>query len=126
MKSALCIALLSLPLSLSVCLPAHAYEVQTGAVMICERTSRPSDSWNCSMETSRLQRVPSTPRRTTPWPARLWNSLTYRAQAGRGQEQVACVPDHPIVVVGIHTAGGSASVAPRVFFTVVEVKEFAV
>ena len=34
MKSALCIAILSLPLSL--CLPAHAYEVQTGAVMICE------------------------------------------------------------------------------------------
>ena len=127
MKSALCIALLSLPLSLSVCLPAHAYEVQTGAVMICE-TEKQAERFaelfdgNQSVAARAVNSEENNPVAC----ATLELSYIPGPKQGMARSRSHAFQIIPIVVVGIHTTGGSASVAPRVFFTVVEVKEFAV
>src|SRR5437868_13630898 len=121
MKTALCIGLLSL----SVCLPAHAYELQTGSVMICE-TQRQAERFaelfdgNHSVATRAVNSEENNPMAC----ATLELSYVPGPKQGMARSRSHAFQIIPIVVVGIHTPDGSASVAPRVFFTVVEVKEF--
>ena len=62
MKSALRYALLSL----LMCAPAHAYEIESGPVIACvTRQSRSSDLFNCSKESSSSRSTLSIPRSTT-------------------------------------------------------------
>ena len=125
MKSALSIAILSL--SLSVCLPAHAYEVQTGAVMICE-TQKQAERFvelfdgNQQVAMRTVNSEENNPMACTT----LELSYVPGPKQGMARSRSHAFQIIPIVVFGIHTAGGSAPVAPRIFFTVVEVKEFAV
>src|SRR4051794_16272020 len=117
MKSALCIAMLSL----SVCLPAHAYELQTGSVMICE-TQKQAERFvelfdgNHSVATSTVNSEENNPMACTT----LDLSYIPGPKQGMARSRSHAFQIIPIVVVGIHTPGGSASVEPRVFFTVVE------
>ena len=125
MKSTLCIAMLTL--SLSACLPAHAYEVQTGAVMICE-TEKQAERFvelfdgNQQVATRAVNSEEKNPMACTT----LDLSYVPGPKQGMARSRSHAFQIIPIVVVGIHTAGGSAPVVPRIFFTVVEVKEFAV
>ena len=123
MKSALSIAMLALSLTL----PAHAYEVQTGAVMICE-TEKQAERFaelfdgNQSVATRAVNSEENNPMAC----ATLQLSYIPGPKQGMARSRSHAFQIIPIVVVGIHTAGGSSSVAPKLFFTVVEVKEFAV
>jgi methyl coenzyme M reductase subunit C len=123
MKSALSIAILSL----SICLPAHAYEVQTGAVMICDtqkQVERFAEIFDGNQQIA-IRAVNSEENKPN---ACAIVDVSYVAGPKLG---MARGPSHafqvmPIVVVGVSTESGYAPVKPVLFFMPVEVKEFAV
>jgi len=123
MKSALCIAMLSL----SICLPAHAYEVQTGAVMICD-TEKQVERFVELFDGNQQIAIRAVNTEENKPNACAIVDVSYVAgpKLDMARSQSHAFRIIPIVVVGINTASGYAPVNPALFFTPVEVKEFAV
>ncbi|HLQ93420.1 MAG TPA: hypothetical protein VK148_25650 [Xanthobacteraceae bacterium] len=123
MKSALCIAMLSL----SVCLPAHAYEVQTGAVMICDTQKQVERFVEIFDGNQQIAiRAVNTEENKPNACAMVDVSYVQGPKLDTARNRSHAFQIIPIVVVGINTADGYAPVKPALFFTPVEVKEFAV
>ena len=127
MKSVLSIAMLSLSASLSVCLPAQAYEVQTGTVMICDtekQVERFAELFDGNQQVA-IHAVNT--EENNPNACAVMN-ISYVAgpEQGTARSRSHAFQITPIVVVGISTENGYAPVKPVIFFTPVEVKEFAV
>ena len=123
MKSALCIAMLSL----SVCLPAHAYEVQTGPVMICDtqkQVERFVELFDGNQQIA-IREVNSEENKPNAC-AIVDVSYVQGPKLDMARNRSHAFQILPIVVIGISTANGYAPVKPTVFFTPVEVKEFVV
>src|SRR3954453_9427530 len=123
MKSALCIAMLSL----SVCLPAHAYEVETGAVMICDtekQVERFVELFNGNQQIA--ARAVNSEENNPNACAIVDVSYVRGPKLDTARNRSQAFQIIPIVVVGVSTANGYAPVKPALFFTPVEVKEFAV
>lgn len=123
MKSALCAALLAL----AFCLPAQAYEVETGAVMICDTQK----------QVERLGEL----FEGKPEAAIGTVNLEEGNPNACGVAQVAYVQGKllgtvrsksqafhvvPIIVVGVNTPFGLRSVDSAVFFALVKVEEHSV
>jgi hypothetical protein len=123
MKSILRIALLSL----LTCLPAHAYEVETGAVMVCdtqqqvERFVQLFDG-NAQVAIRAVNTEENNPNACAMVDVSyVQGPLLEMARSTSHAFQII-----PIVVIGVHTPNGYRQVAPALFFTLVEVKELAV
>jgi hypothetical protein len=127
MRSALSIAILSLSVSLSVCLPAQAYEVKTGDVMICDtqkQAERFVELFDGNQQVA-IHTVNS--EANSPNACAIMNvSYVPGPDQGMARSRSHAFQIIPIAVVGINTADGYRPVEPGVFFTPVEVKEFAV
>ena len=123
MKSALCIAMLSL----SFCLPAHAYEVETGPVMICDtqrQVERFVELFDGNQQIA-IRTVNSEENKPNAC-AIIDVSYVQGPKLDTARSRSHAFQILPIVVIGISTANGYAPVKPALFFTPVEVKEFAV
>jgi hypothetical protein len=123
MKSPLAIAMLSL----SFCLPAHAYEVQTGAVLVCDTQSQVQRFANVfdGNEQVAIGAVNSEVKDPSAC-AMIDASYVEGPALGMARSSSHAFRIVPIVVVGVNTANGYRSINPGLFFTRVEVREFAV
>jgi hypothetical protein len=122
MKSALAIA----TLSLSLCLPAQAYEVQTGTILVCDTPSqvqRFADLFNGNVQVA-IGAV-NFEEKDPAACAMINASFVEGPSLDMARSRSHAFRVVPIVVIGINTARGYGPVNPAVFFTLVEVKEFA-
>ena len=123
MKSALCLA----TLFLLMCTPAHAYEVETGSITICD-TQKQMERFvqlfdeNPQAAMSAVNAEENNPNAC----AEVDVSYVPGPKLGVARSRSHAFQVMPIVVVGANTPGGYRPVKPAMFFTVVEVKEFAV
>jgi hypothetical protein len=123
MKFAPCLA----TLFFLMCLPGHAYEVETGSITICdtqkqvERLVQLFDE-NPQVAMSAVNAEENNPNAC----AEVDVSYVPGPQLGMARSRSHAFQIVPIVVVGAHTPGGYRLVKPALFFTLVEVKEFAV
>jgi hypothetical protein len=123
MKPALYVAALSLLMSL----PAQAYEVETGPVMLCDtqkQAERVVQLFDGSQEAA-IKAVNAEERNPS---ACAMAEVAYVQGDAVG---VARTGEHafrimPVAVVAMKTPAGFQQVAPHVFFTLVKLKEFAV
>src|SRR5262245_9695054 len=123
MKPALYVAALSLLLSL----PAQAYEVETGPVMLCDtqkQAERVVQLFDGNQETA-ISAVNAEERNPN---ACAMAEVAYVQGDALG---IVRTGEHafrimPVAVVAMKTPAGFQQVAPHVFFTLVKVKEFAV
>ena len=123
MKSALTIAILSL----SFCLPAHAYEVRTGAVMICDtqkQVERFVELFDGNQQIA-IRAVNSEENKPNAC-AIIDVSYVQGPELGMARSKSHAFQIIPIVVIGISTTNGYEPVKPALFFAPVEVREFAV
>jgi hypothetical protein len=123
MKTALIVAILSLV----TCLPAHAYETETGAVMICD-TQKQVERYVQVFSGNPRAAIRAVNTKENDPNACALADVTYVQGPDVG---VARSSSHafrivPIAVVGVNTARGAAPVKPALFFTPVEIKELSV
>jgi len=123
MKSALCFATLFLLMST----PAHAYEVETGSITICdtqkqvERFAQLLDE-NPELAISAVNAEEHNPNACVAVDV----SYVQGPQIGTARSSSHAFQIIPIVVFGVNMPARFQAVKPRLFFTLVEVKEFAV
>jgi hypothetical protein len=123
MKSALRLAMLSLLMSL----PAHAHEVETGAIMVCdtqqqvERYAQLFDG-NPQVAISAVNAEANDPTACAMVEAAYVQGPAI--EMTRSKSYAFSVV--PIVVVGVSRPNGYQQIRPALFFTLVKVKEFAV
>ena len=114
-------------LSLLISLPAQAYEVETGPVMLCD-TQKQAERFvelfdgNQEAALGAVNAEEQNPRAC---------AIIEAAYVQGDPLAVARTGSHafritPVAVVAMKTAGGFQQVPPSVFFTPVRVKEFAV
>jgi len=123
MKSALRFALLSLVM----CAPAHAYEVETGAVVICD-TQRQVERYVQLFDGNPQVaiRAVNTEEKDPNACAMADVSYVQGPEVGMARSRSYAFQIVPIVVVGVNTSRGYGPVRPALFFTLVKVTEFAV
>jgi hypothetical protein len=123
MKSALRLAMLSLLMSL----PAHAHEVETGAIMVCdtqqqvERYAQLFDG-NPQVAISAVNAEANDPTACAMVEAAYVQGPAI--EMARSKSYAFSIV--PIVVVGVSRPNGYQQIRPALFFTLVKVKEFAV
>ena len=123
MKTALVLGVL-LPL---VCLPAQAYEIQSGAVTICDTRGQAERYVQLFDGNPQVAIGAVNSEEHNPTACALVNvSYVQGPELGivRGREHAFQIM--PIVVVGVYTPNGQRAAAPALFFTPVKVTEFAV
>jgi hypothetical protein len=123
MKTALIVAILSL----ITCLPAHAYETETGAVMICDtqkQVERYVQVFNGNPQAA--IRAVNTEENDPNACALVDVSYVQGPDVGMARSSSHAFRIVPIAVVGVNTSRGYAPVKPDLFFTPVEIKELAV
>ena len=123
MKSALCAA----TLFLLTCLPARAYDVETGSIAICDTLKQVERLAQLLDEDPTVAMSAVNAEENDPNAC----ALVDVAYVQGPQFGVARSPSHafqivPILVVGASTSVGYRPVTPALFFALVEVKEFAV
>jgi hypothetical protein len=123
MKTALIVAVLSLV----TCLPAHAYETETGAVMICD-TQKQVERYVQVFDGNPRAAVRAVNTEENDPNACALADVTYvqGPDVGMARSISHAFRIVPIAVVGVNTARGSAPVKPALFFTPVEIKELSV
>jgi hypothetical protein len=123
MKSTLRIAMLSL----SVCLPAQAYEVQTGPVIICDsqrQAERYAELFDGNQQLA-IRTVNS--EENTPNACAVVNaSYIEGPRLGAARSSSHTFQIVPVVVIAVTTRDGSVPAQPSLFFTVIEIREFGV
>jgi len=112
---------------LATCLPAHAYENENGAVMICD-TQKQVERYvqifdgNARAAISAINTEENDPNACT------LTDISYvrGPEVGIARSSSHAFQIVPIVVVGVNTSNGFAPVAPALFFTPIQIKELAV
>jgi hypothetical protein len=123
MKPALCVTMLSLLMSL----PAQAYEVETGPVMLCDtqkQAERVVQLFNGSQEAA-ISAVNAEERNPSAC-AVVEVAYVQGDPLGIARTMSDAFRITPVAVVAMKTPAGFQQVAPAVFFTLVKVKEFAI
>jgi len=123
MKTALIVAILSL----IPCLPAHAYETEIGAVMICD-TQKQVERYVQVFDGNPRAAIRAVNTEENDPNACALANVTYvqGPDVGLARSSSHAFRIVPIAVVGVNTARGSAPVKPALFFTPVEIKELSV
>ncbi len=123
MKTALILAILSLTTSL----PAHAYETETGAVMICD-TQKQVERYVQVFDGNPRAAIRAVNTEENDPNACALADVTYvqGPDVGMARSNSHAFRIVPIAIVGVNTARGAAPVKPALFFTPVEVKELSV
>jgi len=123
MKTALIVAILS-----SVpCLPAQAYETETGAVMICDTQKRVERYVQIFDGNPRAAiRAVNTEENNPNACALVDVSYVQGPDVSMARSSSHAFRIVPIAVVGVSTSSGSTPVKPALFFTPVEIKELSV
>src|SRR5215470_16960269 len=112
---------------LATCLPAHAYENENGAVMICD-TQKQVERYvqifdgNARAAISAINTEENDPNACT------LTDISYvrGPEVGIARSSSHAFQIVPIVVVGVNTSNGFAPVTPALFFTPIQIKELAV
>jgi hypothetical protein len=123
MKTALIVAILS-----SVpCLPAQAYETETGAVMICDTQKQVERYVQIFDGNPRAAiRAVNTEENDPNACALVDVSYVQGPDVSMARSSSHAFRIVPIAVVGVSTSSGSTPVKPALFFTPVEIKELSV
>jgi hypothetical protein len=123
MKTILILAILSLTTSLS----AHAYEAETGAVMICD-TQKQVERYVQVFDGDPRAAIHAVNTEENDPNACALADVTYvqGPVVGMARSSSHSFRIVPIAVVGLNTARGSAPVKPALFFTPVEIKELSI
>jgi hypothetical protein len=114
-------------LSLIICLPAHAYEADSGAVMVCD-TERQVERYvqlfdgNPQVAIHAVNTEENNPNAC----ALVDVSYVQGPDVGIARSNSRAFRIVPIVVVGANTSRGYGTVKPVLFFTPVEINELAV
>ena len=108
-------------------LPAHAYEIETGAVMICDTQKQVERYVQVFDGNPRAAIHLVNTEENDPNACALAN-VTYvkGPDVGMARSSAHAFRIVPIAVVGVNTSSGSAPVKPALFFTPVEIKELSV
>jgi hypothetical protein len=123
MKTALIVPILSLV----TCLPAHAYETETGAVMICDTQKQVERYVQIFDGNPRAAIRAVNTEENDPNACALADvSYVQGPDVGMARSSSHAFRIVPIAVVGVSTSSGYAPVKPALFFTPVEIKELAV
>ena len=123
MRSTLRLAILSL----IVCLPAHAYQIETGAVTICD-TQKQVERYVQLFDGSPDEaiRAVNTEEHNPNACALVDVSYVQGPDVGMARSTSRAFRIVPIVLVGANTSRGYGPVKPVLFFTPVEINELAV
>ena len=123
MKTALIIAILSLV----PCLPAHAYETETGAVMICD-TQKQVERYVQVFDGNPRAAIRAVNTEENDPNACALTDVSYvqAPDVGMARSSLHAFRIVPIVVIGVSRSTGYAPVKPALFFTPVEIKELSV
>ena len=123
MKSALRYAMLSL----LMCVPAHAYEIETGSVMACDTQEQVERFVQLFDGNQQLAIHAVNSEEHNPSACALIDVAYVPGTAlGVARSRSYAFEITPIVVVGTTTQHGYRQVKPALFFTPVNLKEFAV
>jgi len=123
MKTALIVPILSLV----TCLPAHAYETETGAVMICDTQKQVERYVQIFDGNPRAAIRAVNTEENDPNACALADvSYVQGPDVGMARSSSHAFRIVPIAVVGVSTSSGYAPVKPALFFTPVEIKELPV
>jgi hypothetical protein len=123
MKTALTIAMLSL----SAAVPAHAYDVETGSIMICD-TQQQIERYVQLFDGNREAAIKAVNTEVSNPSACAMTNVAYvkGEEIGMARSATDGYKVIRVAVVAVNTAGGYQLVQPTVFYTLVKVKEFAV
>jgi hypothetical protein len=123
MKTALILPILTLTTSL----PAHAYETETGAVMICD-TRKQIERYVQVFDGNPRAAIRAVNIDENDPNACALADVTYvqGPDVGMARSSSHAFRIVPIAVVGVNTSSGSTPVKPALFFTPVEVRELSV
>jgi hypothetical protein len=123
MKTALIVAILSLITGL----PAHAYETETGAVMICD-TQKQVERYVQVFDGNPRAAIRAVNTEENDPNACALADVTYvqGPDVGTARSNSHAFRIVPIVVVGVSRSSGYAPIRPALFFTPVEIKEISV
>ena len=123
MKSAMWLA----TLFFLTCLPGHAYEVETGSITICDTQKQVERFVHLFDENPQVAMSAVNAEENNPNAcAEVDVSYVPGPQLGMARSRSHAFQIVRIVVVGANTPGGYRPVKPAIFFTLVQVKEFAV
>ena len=123
MKSAMCLA----TLFFLTCLPGHAYEVETGSITICDTQKQVERFVQLFDEDPQVAMSAVNAEENNPNAcAEVDVSYVPGPQLGVARSRSHAFQIIPIVVFGVNMPARFQAVKPRLFFTLVEVKEFAV
>ena len=114
-------------LPLLLCLPAHAQEVQTGPVMICD-TQKQVERFVSLFDGNTQTTISAVnAEQKDPNACAIANIAYLRGpQVGMARTRADAFSLVPIIVIGVNTPAGMKSVKPAPFFTLIKVKEYAV
>ena len=114
-------------LALMICLPAHAHEIETGTVLICDtqkQVVRFAQLFDGNQQVA--IRTVNTEENDPNACALVDVSYVQGPDVGMARSSSHAFRIVPIVVVGVNTSRGYGSVTPALFFTPVEINELAV
>lgn len=123
MKSAMRFAILSM----LMCVPAHAYEVETGPVMLCD-TQKQAERFAQVFDGNHERAIRSVNAEANNPSACAVVDAAYvqGPSVGMARTMSHAFRIVPVAVVGVNTPGGVRPVTSALFFTLIKVKEFAV
>src|SRR6266436_7153676 len=114
-------------LSLITCLPAHAYETETGAVMICDTQKQVERYVQVFDGNPRAAIRAVNTEENDPNACALADvSYVLGPEVGMARSSSHAFRIVPIVVVSVSRSSGYAPVKPALFFTPLEIKELSV
>ena len=123
MRTALTIAMLSL----FAVVPAHAYDVETGSIMICD-TQQQIERYAQLFEGNQDAAIKAVNAEASNPSACAMTNVAYVQGDPVGMARNASdgFKVIPVAVVAVNSGAGFQLVQPTVFYTLVKVKEFAV
>ena len=112
---------------LTTCLPAHAYESENGAVMICD-TQKQVERYVQVFDGNARAAIRAVNNEENDPNACALTDISYVQgdEVGVARSSSYAFRIVPIVVVGVRTSNGFAPVRPALFFTPVQIRELAV
>ena len=123
MKFALRLAMLSL----LMCLPARAHEVQTGSMLICDTQKQAERVVELFDGNEQVAISTVNAEAKNPTACAMANVAYVRgAPIGTTRTMAHTFQIVEVLVVGVSTPAGLRAVSPGTFFTLVKVREFAV
>jgi hypothetical protein len=110
-----------------LCTSAHAYEIETGDVMICDTRQQVERFVELFDGNAQVALSTVNAEQNNPGACALANVAFVRGGAiGMARTMSRAFRIDEILVVGVNGPGGFRQVTPAKFFTLVQVREFAV